>query len=157
MEKQVYPLPTTEDLFAHKTGGQVFSKLDMSQLILDEDSKKVLEVNTPRGLFRYIRLPYRVPTTPTILQSRMDWILQGLPVVCYLDDTLVAAKTEEEYDKLLEQTLERLENAGIKLRWEICEFYTEELQYLGHCINFTGIHPTEEKCRPSNKHPYQKM
>ena len=127
MEKKVYPLPATEDLFAQIAGGQIFSKLDMSQaykqLTLDEDSKKLLVVNTPRGLFRYTRLPYGVSTAPAIFQSVMDRILHGLPVACYLDDILIATKTEEEHDTPLEQTLERLESAGIKLRLEKCEFY----------------------------------
>ena len=48
----------------------------------------------------------------------MDRILQGLPVACYLDDILIASKTEEEHDKLLDQTLQRLEKAGIRLRRE---------------------------------------
>ena len=55
VEKKIYPLPTTEDLFAQIAGGQFFSKLDMSQayqqLNLHEDSKNLLVVNTPRGLF----------------------------------------------------------------------------------------------------------
>ena len=42
VEKKVYPLPTTEDLFAQTAEGRLFSKLDMSQayqqLTLDEDS-----------------------------------------------------------------------------------------------------------------------
>ena len=102
VEKKVYPLPTTEDLFAQIAGGQVFSKLYMAQayqqLTLDEDSKKLLVVNTPRGLFQYTRLPYGVSTAPAIFQSVMDRILQGLPVACYLDDLLIATKTEEEHD-----------------------------------------------------------
>ena len=149
VEKKVYPLPTTEDLFAQIAGGQVFSKLDMAQayqqLTLDEDSKKLLVVNTPRGLFQYTRLPYGVSTAPVIFQSVMDRILQGLPVACYLDNLLIATKTEEEHDQLLEQILERLEKAEIRLKQEKCEFYAKELQYLGHRINATGIHPTEEK------------
>ena len=52
VEKKVYPLPTAEDLFTQLAGGKVFSKLDMSQayqqLLLDEDSKDLLVVNTPR-------------------------------------------------------------------------------------------------------------
>ena len=127
VEKKIYPLPTTEDLFAQIAGGLFFSKLDMSQayqqLTLDEDSKNLLVVNTPRGLFRYTRLPYGVSTAPAIFQSVMDRILQGLPVACYLDDILIATKTEEEHDKLLDQTLQRLEKAGIRLRREKCEFY----------------------------------
>ena len=86
-------------------------------------------------------------TAPAIFQSVMDRILQGLPVTCYLDDLLIyiATKIEEEYDQLLEQTLEGLEKAEIRLKQEKCEFYAEELQYLGHHIIATGIHPTEEK------------
>ena len=124
------------------------------QLTLDEDSKKLLVVNTPRGLFQYTRLPYGVSTAPAIFQSVMDRILQGLPVACYLDDLLIATKTEE-HDQLLEQTLERLEKAGIRLKQEKCEFYAKELQYLGHRINATGIHPTEEE--KIQAHQDQKM
>ena len=85
----------------------------------------------------------------------MDRILQGLPVpyACYLDDFLISAKSEEEHDQLLDQTLDRLEKAGIKLRQEKCEFCTKELQYLGHRINGTGIHPTEEKVQAIRKAP----
>ena len=53
----------------------------------------------------------------------------------------------------MEQTLERLESAGIKLRREKCEFYMEELQYHGHRTNSTGIHPTEEKVQAINQAP----
>ena len=149
VEKKVYPLPTTEDLFAQIAGGQFFSKLDMSQayqqLALDEDSKRLLVVNTPRRLFRYTRLPYGVSTAPAIFQSVMDRILQGLPVACYLDDILIATKTKEEHDQLLEQTLGRLEHAGIKLRQQKCKFYAQQLCYLGHRIDAKGNHPTEDK------------
>ena len=69
----------TKDLFAQLAGGKVFSKLDMSQayqqLPLDNDSKKLLVINTLRGLFQYTRLPYGVSTAPAIFQSVMDRIL----------------------------------------------------------------------------------
>jgi len=115
----VYPLLTTKDLFAQIDGGKFFSKLDMSwayqQLPLDEDCKKLLVVNTPKGLFQCTKLPYRVSTAPAIFQSVMDCILYGLPVPCYLDDILIATKTKKEHDKLLEQTLGRLAKAGVRL------------------------------------------
>jgi len=119
VEKKVYLLPTAEDLFAKLAGGKVFLKLDMSQayqqLPLDDDSKKLLVVNMPRGFFQYTRLPYGISTAPAIFQSVMDCILQGLPVACYLDNILIVAKTEKEHDQLLERTLDRLEKAGVRL------------------------------------------
>ena len=123
------------------------------QLPLNDDSKKLLVVNTPRRLFQYTRLPYGVSTAPAIFQSVMDRILQGLPVACYLDDILIVAKTEEEHDQLLEKTLERLEKAGVRLSQEKCEFRLSELRYLGHRIDATGIHPTSEKVQAIKKAP----
>ena len=52
-----YPIPKIEDLFATLHGGKQFTKLDMSQayqqILIDEESRKLLTINTHRGLFRY--------------------------------------------------------------------------------------------------------
>jgi len=84
--------------------------------------QKLLVVNTPKGHFQYTRLPYGVSTAPAIFHSVMDHILYGLPVACYLDNILIATKTKEEHDKLLEQTLEKLAKAGVSLRHKKCDF-----------------------------------
>ena len=93
VKKKVYPLSTTEDLLAQIAEERFFSKLDMSQasqqLTLDKDGKNLLVVNTPKGLFRYTKLPYGISTAPAICQSVMDRILQGLPVACYLARSIV--------------------------------------------------------------------
>jgi len=109
---------------------------------LDEDSKKLLVVNTPKGLFQYTRLPYGVSIAPAIFQSVMDRILYGLPVACYLDDIFIATKTKEEHDKLLEQMLERLAKAGVRLRQEKCEFYATELEVELHELYIIALFPT---------------
>ncbi len=55
----VYPLPTSEDIFASLAGGKIFSKLDLTnayqQLIVSEDSREILTINTHKGLFTYNR------------------------------------------------------------------------------------------------------
>lgn len=67
-----YLIPRMEDLFAAISGGKQFSKLDMShayqQILLDEESKKHVTVNTHRGLFMYNRLPFGVASAPAIFQ-----------------------------------------------------------------------------------------
>jgi len=56
-----YPIPKIEDLFATLSHGTSFSKLDMSQayqqIMLDDDSKNYVVINTHRGLFCYNQLP----------------------------------------------------------------------------------------------------
>ena len=54
IESDTYPLPTREDLFATLAGGNIFSKNDLCssylQLELTEASRKLLTVNTHKGL-----------------------------------------------------------------------------------------------------------
>ncbi|KFD46168.1 hypothetical protein M513_12942, partial [Trichuris suis] len=78
-----HPIPSPEDLYQALEGGMKYSKLDLSdaylQLELDEESKKILVINTHKGLFRYNRLPFGVSAAPSIFQRTMDRMLEGLP------------------------------------------------------------------------------
>ncbi len=63
LEVDQYPLPKPEELFTTLTGGQVFSKLDLSQayqqMVLQQSSRKYVTVNTHQGLYWYTRAPLR--------------------------------------------------------------------------------------------------
>ena len=113
-----YPIPKIEDLFARLAGGKLFSKLDMSQayqqIQLESESRKLVVINTHRGLFQYKRLPFGVASVPGIFQRVMDSLLTGIPgVTVYLDDILVMGKTEEDHLSALEEVLKRLSQAGL--------------------------------------------
>ena len=106
-----YPLPKPEDLFAILAGGDKFTVLDLTQayqqLLLDDNSRQYVTVNTHRGLYRYTRLPYGVTSAPAIFQRVMDTILQGLPgVICYIDDILVTGPTDKEHLQNLGQVFQ---------------------------------------------------
>ena len=100
-----YPLPKVEDLFATLTGAKVLSKLDLRQAyqqVLLEESQKLVTINTQKELFQYTRLPFGVSSAPGIFQRLMGDILQGIPqVTVYLDDILIAGRTEAERLEML--------------------------------------------------------
>ncbi len=150
LEEETYPLPNTEDLFAKLAGGTLFSKLDLAhayqQLKLDQQSEKYLTINTHRGLYKYHRLSYGVASAPSIFQTVMDQILQGLDhVTCFLDDILVTASSKEEHIRRLDEELTRLERYGLRVKLSKCQFMQTSVEYLGHRIDKEGLHPTEEK------------
>ena len=145
-----YPLPRPNDLFTCLTGGKLFTQLDLTaayqQMLLDEYSSKLVTINTMKGLFRYTRLPFGVASAPAVFQKTMDAILQGMPhVICYLDDILVTGSTEKEHNDNLEEVLCRLQEHGIRLRHDKCQFFQRSVEYLGHCINAEGVHTTKSK------------
>ena len=112
-----YPIPEVEDLFATLAGEKL---IDLSQayqqLLLDEESKKLVVINTQKGLFRYTRLPFGISSAPGIFQRVMESVLQGISgVIAYLDDILVSAATEEEHLQRLEMVFDRLERQGCML------------------------------------------
>ena len=68
------------------------------QLLLHDESKKPVTINTHKGLFIYNRLPYGVSSAPGIFQRTVETLLQGIPnVLIYLDDILVSGKFTEEH------------------------------------------------------------
>ena len=149
---QKWTLPKIEDLFTSLSGGKSFTTLDMSQayqqLLLDEPSKKLVVINTPKGLFQYNTLPFGIASTPGIFQRVIDSLLQGIPgVVAYLDDILVTGPSDTEHLESLKEVLTRLEKAGLRLNTKKCQFLASEVTYLGYRIDSEGLHPTKEKLR----------
>ena len=121
-----YPLPRPEDIFATLAGGKMFITLDLfhayNQLILDEESRKYVVVNTHRGLYRYIRLRFGIASAPALFQRVMDQILQGMEkVTCYLDDILITGNLDEEHLKNNEflEKLRYVETFGQKRNQDI--------------------------------------
>ena len=108
-----YPIPRIEDIFTKMTGCTVFSTLNMSQayqqLILDEESRRLITVNTHKGLFQYKRLLFGVASATGIFQRTMENVLQDiLQVGAYLDDILIGGRTETDHLVILEKVLVRL-------------------------------------------------
>ena len=102
-----YPLPRIDNIFAALAGGRKFTKLDIIQaylhMTLDEDSKKLLAINTHKGLYEHNRLTFGIVSAPSIWQRAMDQILQGLSgVQCVLDDMIITGKSNDEHLQNLE-------------------------------------------------------
>lgn len=140
-----------EDIFAALSGGQQFSKLDMShayqQILLDEESRKYVTVNTHQGLFTYKRLPFGVVSAPAIFQRTMVNLLKGIPLVAvYLDNILVSVVDEADHLCNLDEVLCRLEEAGLQLKRSKCALMQREVEYLEH-IGAQGLHPVEKKVK----------
>ena len=109
LKHEIYPLPAPDDLFNKLEGGVMFAKLDLShayqQIELDEESQKLMVLNTHQGLLKYKRLNYGMASAPAIFQRAIEGILQGiLGTAVYLLDIIVTGCSKEEYEWNLDQT-----------------------------------------------------
>uniref|UniRef100_A0A914WMU4 RNA-directed DNA polymerase n=1 Tax=Plectus sambesii TaxID=2011161 RepID=A0A914WMU4_9BILA len=153
-----HAIPTIDEIFTKMNGGEKFSNLDLAdaylQVELEEDSKDLLAINTPFGLYRYNRMPFGIASAPAIFQRIMDQLLADVPYcAAYLDDILISGRTEEEHIATLEQVLSRLQDAGLKCNREKCSFFKDEVKYLGHIISAEGKRPDPSKTSAILKMP----
>lgn len=154
-----YPLPTEEECFYPLRGGKKFTKLDIrqayNQIKLGDDARELLTLNTPLGLLQPTRLPFGVSSATAIFQEVVDKVLQGVPMtVCRVDDICITGKTEMEHRANVIEVVRRLKDAGFKCRLDKCEFYVDEVTYLGHRLNSQGVFPIQSKVETIKKAPY---
>ena len=147
-----HPLHTVELITSKLSRNTVFSKIDLKtafqQLELDEASKEFCTVNTNKGLFKVIRLPFGVASSPALCQRTIDSILTNLPgVCCFVDAVLVAAKIESEHLNRLRAVLKSLQENEVLIKPEKCVFMTKEISYLGFKITDKGLFKTDEKIK----------
>ena len=71
----------------------------------------------------------------------------------YLDDILVASKTPGEHKQHLMVLFDRLQDHGLVIKLEKCQFGVNEIGFLGHRVNKDGIRPLPAKVKAIQNYP----
>ena len=156
-----YPIPKIEDLFVWLSGGKVYYKLDLShayqQLLLDEHSKKAASYQyTERAVSLQPTAIWGVLSALHIVSFNASWKFSFMtyPMLwCILMTSwFQVLQKMHEHLTTLDQVLEKLEQAGPRLKQCKCEQLTSSVVYWGHRID---QHGTENLCTPRNRKSVQ--
>ncbi|XP_037943047.1 uncharacterized protein K02A2.6-like [Teleopsis dalmanni] len=156
--KETYPLPTNTEVLAELANCKGFTKLDLdrsyTQVKADQESARILTLNTHRGLFEVTRLPFGISTAPGIFQRVMEGVLKNIDgVIIYLDDILIGEITLEELWDRTRTALKCVQDAGLKLKKSKCVFAVQEITFLGFKISREGVRLTDEKVKAIGQAP----
>lgn len=94
------------------------------------------------GLYEYNRLPQGLCNSPASFMRMMTSIFSDqncLSLLCYLDDLLVFAPTEELALERLELVFSRLRLHNLKLAPKKCWLLRRSMKFLGHIIDESGV------------------
>jgi transposase InsO family protein len=152
IKRKPYPLPKITDMLQKLEGFMYATSLDLNMgyyhILLTPNARRLCTVVLPWGKYEYIRLPMGLCNSPDIFQEKMSELMQGLDFArAYLDDLLIIS-TETGFDKhldKLEQVLNRLSEAGLKINAVKSFFARTNLEYLGYNISREGIRPSNNK------------
>jgi len=153
MIKNRYPLPLIADILDGVGKKKVFMKLDLrwgynNVRIKEGDEWKaafMTHIRAYEPMVMYFGLTNSSTTFQAIMNNLFrDLINQG-DTATFIDNILVAIDTEEDYDKLVEEVLRRLEENNLLVKPEKCKWKVREVEFLGVVIGPKGVEMQKEK------------
>ena len=107
---------------------------------LDKPSIPKTAFNSPFGKYEYIKVPFGLAQAPAYLQELMTGILKDFSfAIAYLDDIIIFSKTAQEHLSHIRKVFEKLRSTRLFMKMSKCNFFSKEIQYLGHILGATGI------------------
>lgn len=161
--KDHFPMPRIDDQLDLLNGNRYFSSLDLAsgyyQIPVRADCRYLTAFITPDGLYQFKKMPFGLVNSPSVFQRTINKVLGNTrfrSALAYMDDILIPGKDfKEEYERL-EKTFELIEVAGLTLNLKKCNFFKENLEYLGYEISQSGVKPGKLKIDAVNKFPTPK-
>nr|GEZ43858.1 putative reverse transcriptase domain-containing protein [Tanacetum cinerariifolium] len=150
--KNRYPLLRIDDLFDQLQGARYFSKIDLRsgyhQLRVHENDISKTVFRTSYKHFEFTVMPFGLTNAPTVFMDLMNRVCKPYLdkfVIAFIDDILVYSKFKDEHEVHLRLVLELLKKEELYAKFSKCEFWLQEVQFLGHMVNQSGIHVDPSK------------
>ena len=155
--KFTWPMPEVEDIFSKLNRATYCTTLDLwagyHHIPLDKPSIPKTAFDSPFGKYEYVKVPFGLAQAPAYFQELMTGILKDFNfTIAYLDDIIIFSKTPQEHLSHIRMVLEKLKSANLSMKKSKCNFFSKEIQYLGHTLSATGI-----RLLPSKTHAIQHM
>nr|KYP43137.1 Retrovirus-related Pol polyprotein from transposon 17.6 [Cajanus cajan] len=135
-----------DDLMDQLRGASVFSKIDLRsgyhQIRVKEGDIPKIDFRTRYGHYEYVVMPFGVTNAPAVFMDYMNRIFRPFLdkfVVVFIDDILIYSRTPEEHGEHLRLVLEILKAKQLYAKLSKCEFWLDEVKFLGHVISAEGI------------------
>jgi hypothetical protein len=144
--KNKYPLPRIDDLFDQLKGASVFSKIDLlsgyHQLREREEDVPKIAIRTMYGHYEFLVMPFGLTNAPSVFMDLINRVFHEYLdsfVVVFINDILVNSVDYAKHEGHLKIVMEKLHDERLFAKFKKCEFWLEEVSFLGHVVNKDGL------------------
>lgn len=150
VQRERHITPTIKEVIGDLNGARVFSKLDLNQgynqLELAPESRYITTFSTHLGLRRFSRLNFGISSAAEIFQNAIRETLSGIDgAINISDDILVYGNNQEDHDRALRATFQRLREKGLTLNQGKCVYSQDSLEFFGYVFSDRGVSADPKK------------
>ena len=150
--KNKYPLTRIDDLFDQLKGASIFSKIDLRsryhQLRIKGVDVHKTAFRTRYGHYEFLVMSFGLKNALMAFMDLMNRVFRPYVdqfIVVFIDDILVYSKDRENHDAHLRVVLETLRKEQLYAKLNKCEFWLNEVSFLGHIVSKEGIRVDPKK------------
>ncbi|GJT16615.1 putative nucleotidyltransferase, ribonuclease H [Tanacetum coccineum] len=135
-------------LFVKKKDGSMRLCIDFNQrnqpyyLFCERAGFSIAAFRTRYGHYEFLVMPFGLTNAPAVFMDLMNRIFHEYLdkfVIVFIDDILVYSKSEEEHEQHLRIVLEILRQKKLYAKFSKCEFWLQQVAFLGHIVSADGI------------------
>jgi hypothetical protein len=152
--KDRYPIPRIDELLDRLQGAKYFSKLDLRsgyhQVRIAPGDIEKTAFTTRYGQFEFLVLPFGLTGAPATFMHLMNRVLDAFIdrfVVVYLDDILIYSRNLHEHEQHVRAVLEQLRKHKLYAKESKCEFFKQEVTFLGFVVGADGVKADQAKIK----------
>jgi hypothetical protein len=158
-----FPLPRIDQILEELGGSKFFTCFDLLNrfynLEIAEADKAKTAFSTFDGHYEFNRLPMGLKNSPGVFQRLMNLVLSGFMghfSMIYIDDIIVYSKTAELHVEHIEKILDKLDEAGLRIKLSKCQIFRTSIKYLGYRVSQEGLMVEPAKLIAIDKYPRPK-
>lgn len=142
-KKDSYPLPRIDDTLDALGNGdaQIYSTMDLAsgywQIPIEDEDKEKTAFTTRSGTYQFTVMPFGLTGAPGAFCRAIDNTLREFLWKCclvFIDDIIVWSPDFETHKRDLAAIFSQLASNGFKLKLSKCNFFMNEVEYLGYVI-----------------------
>jgi transposase InsO family protein len=158
--KNRYPLPLIQESLDRLAQAKHFTKLDLRdayhRIRIKEGDEWKTAFRTRYGHFEYTVVPFGLSNAPGTFQAYVNSALSDLldtSCIVFMDDILVFSQTREDHCQHVQQVLDRLGERKLYCKLSKCEFFKDQVCFLGFVVGPEGVSMEPERVRAIQEWP----
>jgi hypothetical protein len=135
-------------------GARVFLKIDLRsgyhQMKIRPSDIPKTTFSTRYGLYEFTFMSFRLTNAPAYFMNLMNKVFMEYLdrfVIVFIDDILIYSKSDSDHEEHLRLVLQKLRNNQLYAKYSKCEFWIDEVPFLGHIVSNGGISVDPAKVR----------